>query len=306
MPKKEPIIDPVVKGRLRPLSADESARLEAGLLAEGCRDALVVWEGPNILLDGHHRLEICQRHDIPYEVITLPFESREDALAWVDDNQDGRRNLTTAEISYRRGQEYNRAKKAPHRPKKKKGAQTAHLSGEEENPGKTAEKIAEAHGVDPATIRRDGQFAEALDAAPKETRKAVLNGELPKSAVLPESPPEPPPALDKNGQPWTDKSLPALECLDDYEGLIRQFSTLSAAVTAMSKRPIALHLDCASIATQLQRCAKAMRQARPYAVCPECDGSALAKDGSECQWCRGGGWVKQDTYTRHPKANGVG
>ena len=38
-----------------PLTAQEREQLEANLLREGCRDALVVWAGHGILLDGHNR-----------------------------------------------------------------------------------------------------------------------------------------------------------------------------------------------------------------------------------------------------------
>lgn len=47
------------------LSPDELAQLERSLLAEGCRDPLIVWKEKNILLDGHNRLSICRQHDIP-------------------------------------------------------------------------------------------------------------------------------------------------------------------------------------------------------------------------------------------------
>lgn len=57
------------------------------------RDALVVWAGEGILLDGHNRLAIAAAHGLPYAVRELAFESREEAKVWVLQNQLGRRNL---------------------------------------------------------------------------------------------------------------------------------------------------------------------------------------------------------------------
>lgn len=86
-------IDAEFSSLIVPLAEDERAMLEQSILAEGCRDALVVWLEEGILLDGHHRKEICERHGLDYRVAELSFASRDDALLWVIDNQLGRRNL---------------------------------------------------------------------------------------------------------------------------------------------------------------------------------------------------------------------
>ena len=58
-------IDPEFKSLIPPLTPDERAGLEASILTEGCRDALIVWG--DILIDGHNRYEICTKHNIPYK-----------------------------------------------------------------------------------------------------------------------------------------------------------------------------------------------------------------------------------------------
>ena len=76
-----------------PLTGDERKLLEESLLKEGCRDALIVWDG--LLLDGHNRLEICERHNIPYTTKEVAgVNTREDAKLWIIRNQLARRNLT--------------------------------------------------------------------------------------------------------------------------------------------------------------------------------------------------------------------
>ena len=54
------------KGAVRRVSESASvAKLEADILDYGgCREALVVWQGHHILLDGHNRLRLCQRHGL--------------------------------------------------------------------------------------------------------------------------------------------------------------------------------------------------------------------------------------------------
>src|SRR5260370_8734990 len=59
-----------------PLARAERELLEASLKKEGCREPLIVWAGPNIILDGHNRSAICNRHDIPLPTVTLQFPHR--------------------------------------------------------------------------------------------------------------------------------------------------------------------------------------------------------------------------------------
>lgn len=87
-------IDPEFQSLVPPLSEDERAELEASLLAEGCRDALVVWAGKGVLLDGHTRYAICQKHGIEFRIEEMPLESRDHAIIWIVRNQIGRRNVS--------------------------------------------------------------------------------------------------------------------------------------------------------------------------------------------------------------------
>jgi hypothetical protein len=58
MKANEIIIDPEIKNLIPPLSPSEYAGLEASILSEGCRDAVVIWQETEILLDGHNRYQI--------------------------------------------------------------------------------------------------------------------------------------------------------------------------------------------------------------------------------------------------------
>ena len=85
-------IDPEFRSLIPPLRPDELAALEASLLAEGCRDALITWQG--VLLDGHNRHDLCELHDLDYETSAIEMGSRLEAMIWMLTNQGARRNLT--------------------------------------------------------------------------------------------------------------------------------------------------------------------------------------------------------------------
>ncbi len=89
-----PLIDPELRALIPALTGAERDQLEASLLAEGCRDALVVWSGHDVLLDGHHRLEICDRLGLDYCTTAVDLPHRTAAKAWIIRHQFGRRNLT--------------------------------------------------------------------------------------------------------------------------------------------------------------------------------------------------------------------
>ena len=76
-----------------PLTPDEYAALERSLLAEGCRDALVLWG--DVLVDGHNRHAICQKHGLPFQTVqNTRFTSLEDVHLWMIDQHLGRRSVS--------------------------------------------------------------------------------------------------------------------------------------------------------------------------------------------------------------------
>jgi ParB family chromosome partitioning protein len=85
------IIDPELKALIPPLAPEELAQLEANILADGCRDPLVTWQG--ILIDGHNRFAICSKHGLTFQTVEREFADRQDAELWMIGNQMGRRNL---------------------------------------------------------------------------------------------------------------------------------------------------------------------------------------------------------------------
>jgi len=85
------IIDKEFQSLIPPLTAEEYEGLEKSILAEGCRDALVLWG--DILVDGHNRYEICTRHNIPFNTVYADLSDRDEVKLWMMKNQLARRNL---------------------------------------------------------------------------------------------------------------------------------------------------------------------------------------------------------------------
>jgi hypothetical protein len=86
-------INPDLKAYIDPLTQDEFDALERSLLAEGCRDALVLWG--DVLVDGHNRYGICQKHRLPFQTVqNTQFRSIEDVHLWMIDQHLGRRSVS--------------------------------------------------------------------------------------------------------------------------------------------------------------------------------------------------------------------
>ena len=76
-----------------PLTPEEHDSLERSIQAEGCRDALVLWG--EILVDGHNRYGICQKHGLPFQTVqNTRFQSIEDVHLWMIDQHLGRRSVS--------------------------------------------------------------------------------------------------------------------------------------------------------------------------------------------------------------------
>lgn len=85
-------IDPTLQALLPPLSSSEQAGLEADILKNGVLSPIITWN--NVIVDGHHRYAICQKHDLTFEVKEMAFDSMDAAMLWAWQHQESRRNLT--------------------------------------------------------------------------------------------------------------------------------------------------------------------------------------------------------------------
>lgn len=155
------------KAVLLPLSKEARAGLESSIIDDGCREPLVLWG--DILVDGHNRFDICQRRGIKFKTVEKDFGDEGEAKEWILSNQMNRRNMTLSEAALIRGRLYEARKK-------KRGGTGAnqHRTQIAQNElSATAEVIAKEGGVSAATVKRDAQFALAVDALVSVDRDIV-------------------------------------------------------------------------------------------------------------------------------------
>ena len=173
-------IDKEFKELIPPLLPEELKGLEESVLKEGVRDKLVIWN--KTVVDGHNRYDIAQRHGLLFQVAEMTFESREDCINWIINNQLGRRNITEQQRMYLRGKRYENEKKIQGGTgaNQNTNPQTIQNDQSADFPypnNTTARKIAKEYGVAPSTIQRDAWYAKGVDVLPTETKQKVFSGE---------------------------------------------------------------------------------------------------------------------------------
>jgi len=167
---KEIIIDEEFMRLMPPLNDNEYCYLEQDILVHGCMNPLVLWN--NILIDGYNRYNIIKKHDLPFNTISLEFNSRDEVISWMITIQIFRRNLTPMQLTYYRGLQYNIEKKIHGGDR---NSQDFSSSQNDNLKGKTAKILSAQYKVSPRTITRDGEIADVLVAIGKESQEAKNN-----------------------------------------------------------------------------------------------------------------------------------
>ena len=80
------------KKLIPPLTTEEYKQLEDNCLEEGIREKIILWN--NYIIDGHNRYNIAKQWNLEFETESKNFNSEDDVILWMIDNQNGRRNLT--------------------------------------------------------------------------------------------------------------------------------------------------------------------------------------------------------------------
>lgn len=158
------------KALIPPLSEEEYKQLEENCLKEGIRDPLVVWG--DVLIDGHNRYEIAQIHNLPYKTVQHDFSGDSEAVAWIIQNQLGRRNLSA----------YDRSvlalKLKPEIAEKAKAGQASHTGQgylKSDKAVRTMDALAQIAGVGHDTIHKVEKIEEK---ASPETKQLLREGKL--------------------------------------------------------------------------------------------------------------------------------
>ena len=152
---------------LPPLTADELARLEASILADGIRDPLVTWKGT--VIDGHNRYRIATRYELPYSTVGKAFEDEDAACIWIIENQTGKRNLTDAQRTFQIGELYKLKRKKHGGDRKSEDAKSSCNSCNL----KTEDVVAKEQNISARTVHNAADFHTAVMDIAKETGKST-------------------------------------------------------------------------------------------------------------------------------------
>lgn len=172
-------IDPEFRDRIPPLTEDEFSLLEENILSDGAVFLpLVVWDG--IILDGHNRYEIIQKHpELVYAVHEMQFSNRYEALSWICRNQLGRRNLTPQQKKYLIGQWYEAEKMANGGDRKSVHAKSVVQNEPLISAHVTRSNIAKDTNTRESCVMRAGWYAQGIDAAEEaipDIKQEILTG----------------------------------------------------------------------------------------------------------------------------------
>ena len=171
--ERTPVVLPEMAELLPPLSEEQLGALEADLLKNGCYTSIIVNEDL-VVIDGHNRKSLCDKHGLPYQMLVFAFDDLLEAKQWALDTQKGRRNLDKWELGK------IALKLKPELEARAKSNQSAAggdktdmgallvISQKALPPVNTRKEMAEAVGIGDQTMGRIMQINEHAPAAVKE------------------------------------------------------------------------------------------------------------------------------------------
>jgi hypothetical protein len=177
--ERTPTVLAELAGLLPPLSGEQLAALEADLLQNGCYSPVIVNE-ELVIVDGHNRQSLCEKHGIPYNMAVFAFDDLLEAKQWALDTQKGRRNLDKWElgkIALKLKPEIEAKAKA----NMSAGGQAYHPSEEGSAtlpnlpPVDTRKELADSVGLGERTMGKVMQIDEHAPAAVKEAHAAAIS-----------------------------------------------------------------------------------------------------------------------------------
>ena len=150
--------------------------LETDLLKNGCYTSIIVNEDL-VVIDGHNRKSLCDKHGLPYQMLVFAFDDLLEAKQWALDTQKGRRNLDKWELGKialklkpdieARAKANMSAGGQAYRPSEEGSATLPNLPSVEKAVD-TRKELAEAVGLGERTMGKVMQIDEHAPAAVKE------------------------------------------------------------------------------------------------------------------------------------------
>lgn len=168
-------IDAELEALLERTTATEDAAFENLLIEAGGPDeSLKVWKEKGVLIDGHRRFAVCQKHGLPYKVEELSFADKDAVKHWMRLRQRYRRNLSDF--------------------------QRMQLDADIVKQLGSAAEVARQTGKAKSTVTRAVKTVEAVEKMRPMARKAIESGKVSVSRRAVESLEELPPVARKKAE----------------------------------------------------------------------------------------------------------
>ena len=171
--QRTPVVLPEMEQLLPPLSAEQFSSLERDILESGCYAPIVVNE-ELVIVDGHNRFRICEKHGLPFRMLVFSFADLLEAKQWALETQRGRRNLSLwalGQIALKLKPELETAAKAH------QGRRTdlSVNSPKSHTPFDTRKEMAQAVGIGEQAM---GRIARLSEDAPQALKDALERKEV--------------------------------------------------------------------------------------------------------------------------------
>jgi N6-adenosine-specific RNA methylase IME4 len=180
---KKITIDQELEHLIPELTEEEYKGLENNIVQNGYDPSfpIIIWNG--IIVDGHNRYRICQKHNKEPTYIEKEFGSKEDVINWIIANQLNRRNITKDQRTYLLGKRYIIEKKVVGAPIENKNAEKNNVDKMSTliSPQKTIQKIAKENNISDKTVQRAEIYAKAIDSIALNTNtnpQEILSGKV--------------------------------------------------------------------------------------------------------------------------------
>lgn len=163
-----------------------------------------------------------------------------------------------------------------------------------ELPEKTAQRVAAL--IVGGKVKSVGEALIQVGAKePSKPRAPSANGSA-KAAPPPAPKPEPTPApaVDSVGTAIPKKSIPAFERASEFDGINRELTAIAKKIKELAESDVGVFLHLQSIEADIGNAKRAVKFAKPYAVCGYCKGKG-------CKACKESGWVPKNIYESTPE-----
>lgn len=267
-------IDPEFRDACPPLSKGEYELLEADVLKNGIREDILHWKG--VIVDGHNRYGIAQKHNIPFRHKAVDFPSRADAIAWIVRNQIARRNLTREHIRYLWGKHF---------------ASITKPNFKVDTPPKSISSAAKDAGVTRTKLKRDIKFAEEVDKMPAEQKAETLAGKKKAAAPKAEETQPEKPVITQASQGLCPLHIEKIKQSTALPTCLSLIDKIIATINKAANDDTGSWLATGPLKVALDQARACISAAVFFDVCPECSGR---KGG--CDECRRTGWVPRFRY----------